>query len=37
MSAKHKLLKTLYEALNARDIELGLSGMHDDVDWANEM
>jgi uncharacterized MAPEG superfamily protein len=35
MSAKHKLLKTLYEAFNARDIELALSGMHHDVDWAN--
>jgi hypothetical protein len=37
MSAKHKLLKTLYEAFNARDIELALSGMHHDVDWANGM
>ena len=37
MSAKHQLLKTLYEAFNARDIELALSGMHHDVDWANGM
>src|SRR5260370_37587667 len=37
MSANHKLLKTLYEAFNARDIELALSGMHHDVDWANGM
>jgi SnoaL-like domain len=37
MSAEHKLLKTLYDAFNARDIELALSGMHQDVDWANGM
>ena len=37
MSAKHQLLKTLYEAFNVRDIELALSGMHQDVDWANGM
>jgi hypothetical protein len=37
MSANHKLLQTLYEAFNARDIELALSGMHHDVDWANGM
>jgi hypothetical protein len=37
MSAEHKLLKNLYEAFNARDIELALSGMHPDVDWANGM
>jgi hypothetical protein len=37
MSAKHKLLKALYEAFNARDIELALSGMHDEVDWENGM
>ena len=37
MPAKHQLLKTLYEAFNARDIELALSGMHHDVDWANGM
>jgi hypothetical protein len=37
MSAKHQLLKTLYEAFNVRDLELALSGMHQDVDWANGM
>jgi SnoaL-like domain len=37
MSAEHKLLKNLYEAFNARDIEFALSGMHPDVDWANGM
>jgi hypothetical protein len=37
MSTQHQLLKALYEAFNARDIELALSGMHHDVDWANGM
>jgi hypothetical protein len=37
MSAKDKLLKALYEAFNARDIELALSGMHDEFDWAKGM
>src|SRR6478672_5215038 len=37
MSAQHKRLQTLYEAFNARNIELALSGMHPDVDWANGM
>ena len=37
MSAEHKLLKNLYEAFNARDIELALSGMDHDVDLANGM
>jgi hypothetical protein len=37
MSAEQELLQTLYEAFNARDIELALSGMHPDVEWANGM
>ena len=37
MPAEEKLLKALYEAFNARDIERALSGMHHDVVWANGM
>lgn len=35
MAAKHELLKVLYEAFNARNIEKALSAMHPDVVWAN--
>jgi hypothetical protein len=37
MSAEHKFLRTIYEAFNSRDIDQALSGMHEDVDWANGM
>ena len=37
MTPKHKVLKEMYEAFNARDIERALSGMHEDVVWANGM
>jgi ketosteroid isomerase-like protein len=37
MSPKHALLKLVYEAFNARDIERALSGLHRDVEWANGM
>jgi nuclear transport factor 2 (NTF2) superfamily protein len=35
MAAKHDLLRLLYEAFNARNIERALSGMHPEVVWAN--
>jgi nuclear transport factor 2 (NTF2) superfamily protein len=35
MAGKHELLRVLYEAFNARDIEKALSGMHPNVVWAN--
>ena len=37
MAPEHKVLKEMYEAFNARDIERALSGMHEDVVWANGM
>jgi hypothetical protein len=30
-----RLLRSLYEAINARDVETCLAGMTADVDWAN--
>ena len=32
-----QLLRKLYAAFNARDIELTLASLHPDVDWANGM
>ena len=37
MGTKLELLKTAYEAFNARDIEAVLALMHSDVDWPNGM
>ena len=33
--AAEELLRTLYAAFNARDIDAALAGMTDDVDWPN--
>lgn len=32
-----ELLRRTYEAFNARDIDVVLAAMHDDVDWPNAM
>jgi ketosteroid isomerase-like protein len=37
MSDREELLKQLYRAFNARDINAALSGMREDVIWANGM
>ena len=37
MQAEHELLRELYAAFNARDIDRCLAGMHPDVTWANGM
>lgn len=37
MSNHEELLRGLYGAFNARDIDAALSGMRDDVIWANGM
>lgn len=37
MTPEHKVLREMYAAFNARDIERALSGMHQDVVWANGM
>ena len=37
MSHREELLKRLYRAFNARDIDGALSGMREDVIWANGM
>lgn len=34
-SQRERLLRSLYEAFNARDVEACLAGMTPDVDWAN--
>ena len=37
MPAHEDLLRTLYRAFNARDMDTALAGMHPDVDWPNGM
>jgi ketosteroid isomerase-like protein len=34
-TSREELLRSLYEAFNARDVETCLAGMTPDVDWAN--
>lgn len=35
MTAEHLVLKKVYAAFNARDIDTVLAAMHPDVDWPN--
>ena len=37
MSSSHELIKTVYDAFNARDIPAILAKMHPKVDWPNGM
>jgi ketosteroid isomerase-like protein len=37
MSDREELLRGLYRAFNARDIDAAVTGMRDDVTWANGM
>ena len=37
MSAEVELLKHIYHRFNARNIEMVLAAMHEDVVWANGM
>jgi hypothetical protein len=37
MRSNHELLRTTYQAFNARDIDKVLANMHPNVDWPNGM